>query len=293
MRIGTIGSLGGSLALAFVAGVALAGCDQVDPNGPVPAVEKLYTPYLTKGADTSAAFDHAPMTPELHAIVDKSRTYGSLLNEPVLDFDPIVFAQDMEIKNVRVTQVGPTKDDGSVALAKFDNFGKATTLTYEMKRQGGAWLIDNIKGPEGDLRGIINAALKPAGDPEAMIAPVKDIYTHYGPKTSTTNPVAPLVGWAKLAPSFQTVMQARTDAIKSTDADPLGFDPVVDGTAWDISNLTFEAASSAVIVRFKNGPSDKVIVYDVSPQEGGWLVDDIRAPDKWDVRFKLEEAGIK
>ncbi len=278
--------------LALAASLALAACDQVDPNGPVPAVEKLYEPYL-KGGNTAAALDNAPMTAELHAIVDKAGVYGNLLNEPVLDFDPIVFAQDMKITNVRVTQAGPTKDSGTVAKASFDNFGKATTLTYDMKRQGGAWLIDNIKGPDGDLRGIIAAGLKPAGDPEAMIAPVKEIYERYGPKSSPTNPVAPFVGWAKLAPDFQTLMQARADAIKATDSDPLGFDPVVDGTAWDISNLTFEAASSAVIVRFKNGPADKIIVYDISQQDGAWAIDDIRSPGVWDVRFKLDEAGIK
>lgn len=277
---------------AFAAGLALAACDQVDPNGPVPAVEKLYEPYL-KGGDTAAALDNAPMTMELHALIDKAKLYGGLLNEPVLDFDPIIFAQEAEIKNVRVTQIGPTKDEGSVARASFDNLGKPITLTFDMKRQGGAWLIDNIKDSKDNLRTIIETNLKPAGEPDTMIAPVKAIYERYGPKSSPTKPVEPLVGWAALAPNFQKLMQAREDVARSTDMDPLGFDPVVDGTAWDISNITFEAASSAVIVRFKNGPSDKVIVYDVSEQDGAWKIDDIRAPDRWDVQFKLEDAGIK
>ncbi|HWA21843.1 MAG TPA: DUF3828 domain-containing protein [Caulobacterales bacterium] len=279
-------------ALAFIAGLALAACDQTDPNGPAPAVEKLFEPYL-KGGNTAAALDNAPMTMDLHAVIDKAGIYGNLLNEPVLDFDPIIFAQEAQIKNVRVTQVGPTKDAGSIARASFENAGKPVTLTYEMKRQGGAWLIDNIKGPDGDLRGIIAEGLKPAGEPEAMIAPVKTIYERYGQKSSPAHSVAPLADWAALAPSFQMLMQARADAIKATDMDPLGFDPIVDGTAWDISNLTLEAASSAVIARFKNGPADKVIVYDVSPQDGAWAIDDIRAPGVWDVRFKLEDAGIK
>jgi hypothetical protein len=170
--------------LALAAGLALAGCDKVDPNGPVPVVEKLYEPYL-KAGDTAAALDTAPMTTDLHAVVDKAGEYGKLLDEPVLDFDPIVFAQEAEIKNLRVTQVGATKDEAAIARASFDNVGKPATVTFDMKRQGGAWLIDNIKGEGGDLRGIIAMAIKPAGEPDAMIAPVKAIYERYGPKSST------------------------------------------------------------------------------------------------------------
>ena len=50
MRTGTIKRA----ALAVIAGLALAACDQTDPNGPAPAVEKLFEPYL-KGGNTAAA----------------------------------------------------------------------------------------------------------------------------------------------------------------------------------------------------------------------------------------------
>lgn len=279
-------------ALAIAAGLALTGCEQPDPNGPSPTVQQLYAPYLA-GGNTADALTNAPLSPGLRAEVDKAILYGNLLNEPVLDFDPIIFAQDGAITNVRIEQVGGTKDERAVARARFDNTGRPVVVTYELSRKDDVWQIDNIRGADGDLRGIIAAALRPAGEPEAMMAPVKAIYERYGARPSPADPVEPLVGWATFSPNFQKLMEARDAAIRATDIDPLGFDPVIDGTAWEISGLTYEAASSAVIVRFKNGQTNKTIVYDVSDQNGVWTIDDIRAPGVWDVRFKLEEAGIK
>lgn len=277
--------------LALGVSAALVACEKPDPNGPAPTVERLYAPYLN-GGDTAAVLENAPMTMDLHAVIDKAVLYGNLLNEPVLDFDPIIFAQDGEIKNVRVVEEAPRKE-AVVARAQFDNLGKPVTVLYDMKREGGAWLIDNIRGPDGDLRGIVAAAMKPAGDPAAMIEPVKAIYDRYGVKSVPARPVPAIVGWAALAPDFARIMQKRADTIKATDMDPLGFDPVVDGAAWDVSNLTFEAASSAVIARFTNGAAEKIIVYDLAEENGAWKIHDIRSPGVWDVRFKLEEAGIK
>jgi hypothetical protein len=277
------------LALAL----SLGACDQADPNGPAPVVEKLYAPYLAKGGDTASALTTAPLTPSLKALIDKAGVYGNLLNEPVLDFDPITFSQDMQITNVQAGQQGPASGDKAVARATFDNFGKHQEVLYDMRREGGAWQIDNIRSGKDDLRAIIETNLKPAGDPAAMIAPVKAIYDKYAAPSVKGKAAPPLQSYAAVSTTLRPLLDQRDAEAARTDRDPLGFDPVVDGTAWEISNVAFEAASSAVIARFTNAGTPKTIVYDVSQENGAWVVDDIRSPGVWDARMKLNDAGIK
>jgi hypothetical protein len=271
--------------------VSLGACEQADPNGPVATVQKLYTPYTAPGGETAAALTNAPMTESLRAVVDKGITYGNLLDEPVLDFDPIINAQEGKVSQVQITRQSQ-HGDTALVMASFLNFDRKDQVAYELKRIEGVWKIENIRPGVDDLRKIIETNLKPAGDPAAMTAPAKAIYDAYGlaPKTE---PVAPLQKWAPVSAAFAPLLQRRQDKISAGEADPLGFDPVIDGTDWQISDLKLEAASSAVIARFTNGPAAKVIVYDLIEEGGGWKVDNIRAPGVWNVRMKLLDAGIQ
>src|SRR5690242_18054554 len=107
-----------ALALGVAMSATLAACEKPDPNGPAPVVEKLYVPYVTKGGNTAASFDTAPLTEDLKAIVDKAYAYSKLLDEPVIDFDPIIFSQEGDVKNVQVTQDGKIAGDKGVARAR-------------------------------------------------------------------------------------------------------------------------------------------------------------------------------
>jgi hypothetical protein len=277
---------------ALCAGLLLAACNQPDPNGPAAAVEKLYAPYLAKDGQSAAGLDAAPLTADLKAVIDKAGTYGNLLDEPVLDFDPITNAQENVISNVKVSKQSGG-GDAAIVIAHFQNGDRPDTVAYDMKRVEHAWQIDNIRPGAENLRTLIAENLAPAGDPAQMIAPVQTIYDAYGAAPSNLAPVAPLAKWAPLTSAFATLMQRRQDKIAGGDADPLGFDPIVDGTDWKISDLNLEAASSAVIARFTNGPAAKVIVYTVIQENGAWKIDNIRAPGVWDVRMKLLDAGIQ
>ena len=125
-----------------------------------------------------------------------------------------------------------------------------------------------------------------------MIAPVKGVYDTYA-EPSQGAPAEPLAGYAAVSATFRPLLEKRQSLIRSGEADPLGFDPVVDATAWQLADVKFEAASSAVIARFTNGGAPKAIVYDLIEENGAWAIDDIRAPGVWDVRMKLNDAGIK
>ena len=274
---------------AFGLALGLGACERTDPNGPAALVEQLYQPYLTQG-DTAQALDNAPLSASLRALVDKAVAYGNLLNEPVLDFDPIIFAQEGEISDVRAQMRG--SGDGAVVQASFKSFGEPQIVLYDMKRENDAWVIDNIRSGEDGLRAIIEDGLKPTGDPAAMIAPVKGVYDTYA-EPSQGAPAEPLAGYAAVSATFRPLLEKRQSLIRSGEADPLGFDPVVDATAWQLADVKFEAASSAVIARFTNGGAPKAIVYDLIEENGAWAIDDIRAPGVWDVRMKLNDAGIK
>lgn len=276
---------------ALCAASALAACDRPDPNGPAAAVEKLYAPYLAKDG-TAAGLDVAPLTADLKAVIDKAALYGNLLDEPILDFDPITNAQENIISNVKVARQSEN-GDAAIVVANFQNGDRADAVTYDLKRVEHSWQIDNIRPGAEDLRKLIAENIAPQGDATAMSAPVKAVYDKYGFAPSNLEPMAPLTKWAPLTDAFAALLQRRQDKIASNEPDPLGFDPVIDGADWKISDLTLEAASSAVIARFNNGASAKVIVYTVIQENGVWKIDNIRAPGVWDVRMKLLDAGIQ
>jgi hypothetical protein len=283
------------LALGLALSASLAACDKpADPNGPAPVVEKLYAPYTGPNGNTASALANAPLSADLKALIDKADAYSKLLDEPVIDFDPIIFAQDGKITNVRVVQqnLATANKDKGEARAHFSNSGENKEVAYDMSRVNGVWQIDNIRQGDEDLRGIIAAALKPAGDPNAMIAPVKAIYDTYAEPSKPAEVAEPLTSYAVLAASLRPLLEQR-EAETKRDRDPLGFDPIVGANAWKLSNVTFEAVSGSVIARFVNGTGEKTIVFDMVEENGAWAVENIRDPGVWDLRLNLNNAGIK
>jgi hypothetical protein len=283
----------GNLAFGLTLGAFLTACEQpADPNGPAPVVEKLYAPYTDPDGNTASALANAPLSADLKALIDRADAYSKLLDEPVIDFDPIIFAQDGEIKNVHVTQEGKVTGERGVAKARFNNSGANREIIYDMSRMNGAWQIDNIRQGEEDLRGIIADALKPIGDANAMIAPVKAIYDTYAEPSKSGQVAEPLVSYAVLAASLRPLLEQRETEAKR-ERDPLGFDPVVGANAWKLSEVKLEAVGAHVIARFTNGGSEKTLVYDMAEENGAWAIDNIRDPGVWDLRLNLNNAGIK
>ncbi|MGE3301891.1 MAG: DUF3828 domain-containing protein [Hyphomonadaceae bacterium] len=268
-----------------------AGCEAPDPNGPAATVEKAYAGYL-QAPWTGDFMRAAPYTAAFTAAVDRAGEYGRLLDEPVLDYDPIANAQDGDITKLKVERV---RASASAALvrARFDNSGRPMEVLYDMKREGDGWRIDNIRSKESNLRGSIEDNIKPAGDPAAMRAPVQAVYDAYGAQSDPAKPVEPLHRWAALTTAFRSIMEMRAAQAKRADHDALGFDLVMDGAEWRISDLALEPASSAVIARFKNAGAPHVIVYDLAQEDGAWKIDNIRSPGKWDARTKLAEGGAE
>jgi hypothetical protein len=270
------------------AALALAACAH-RPSGPEAVVQSLYAPYLSHAAENGESqWDSAPVyTRAFKAEIERGIAYGNLLNEPVIDYDPVANAQEYSVSNLRLRSAA--NGAGARVVAHFDNLGEANEVEYDLVQENGAWKIDNIGSGTDNLRAAIETALKPAGDADEMQGPIRAIYETYAPPHNGA--ATPLYRWAPLSRAFAPLM-AQAAAKKA-----LPFDPVTDGADLEAATIKLEAAGAAVIVRLDQAGAGRVIVYDLVQDQGDWRVDDIRGPlakpQPWDVRAILDEAGIR
>lgn len=278
--------LKGLVAIAAMA--LLAACGGPD-NGPAAFVRGVYAPYIA-GEDGDLGLRKSEnLSADFKALIDKADAYGKLLDEPVIDYDPIANGQDWEIKSVDIVVTSPPKDGAARVEARFDSFGATKTVIFDLRTEDGAWKIDNIRNSEANFRETIARNLKPAGDPAAMEAPVRAIYARYA---STQKP-EPLYRWAAFSSGLRPLMEMQSAVGRRADTPVLDFDPVVDAQDFELGPVAYEAASSAVIARFQNLGQPKIVVYDLVQEDGAWKIANIRAPGSWDLVEKLSAAGVK
>ena len=157
--------------LGFVA-IALAACSppqqqkapespaapavEAPANAPDPAlvVRPIYDRYLTEGAEFPEFRDQAPWSGELWSELEAMMQRSNQRNEPILDFDPIIGAQDYRITDLHVTTDGVVAGSHAVVRASFKNIGEQTDILYDMVWDGHGWRVDNIRGRDWDLRRI-------------------------------------------------------------------------------------------------------------------------------------------
>jgi hypothetical protein len=269
--------------LALISCAAFGACAPA-AGGPETVVKALYAPYLSHAAEQGGFdWDKAPVySKAFKTEIERGLEYGRLLNEPVIDFDPIADAQDFSLANLNVKVDRPAQIGKAHVTAQFDNLGKTSAVGFDMAKERGVWKIEAIHDGDEDLRAIIEEALKPAGDPAAMKAPVAAIYQRYEASGAGD---APLESWAPLSSDLKAVLN------KPAKGGGLGFDPITDGQGGAPGEVSLEVAGSAVIARFSSGGARRVVVYDVVSESGGWRIDDIRGPDSkpqpWDVSAQL------
>ena len=90
------------------------------------------------------------MRNELLAMMSRSEAR----NEPILDFDPFVGAQDWELQNVNVTTDAVSQNSHAVVRAAVTNAGFTEDIVYDLVWQNEGWRVDNIRGRDWDLRQI-------------------------------------------------------------------------------------------------------------------------------------------
>jgi len=264
--------------------LGLLGCAKAVPP-PEKTIEMLYAPYLSHAAEKGeSTWEKAPVySKKFKAALDRGFEYSDLLNEPVIDYDPIASAQDYSLHNLKIEVDRQPSAGIAHVIAQFENYDHQTKVGYDMVLEDGAWKIDGIRSGDQELLKSIDDALRPLGNPQAMKAPIEKIYAKYAEPTEP----APLYRWAPLSGDLRDKLAKAEEKSVS-----LGIDPVRGGAVGKISDVQLEAVSGGVIARFKVNGQPRVAVYDVVGTQGTWRVDDIHIPGNpaWDLVQKLEDA---
>jgi hypothetical protein len=153
----------------LTAGVAmLAACsrqapseapDTAGPAAPDPAgvIRPLYDRYMTPNAEFPDFQHQAPWSTDLWAQLSDMSARSEALNEPILDFDPLISAQDYQLSNLNVVTEAVSENSHAVVRASFDNIGSHQEVVYVLVWEGGGWRVNNIRSEGWDLRQIAAA----------------------------------------------------------------------------------------------------------------------------------------
>jgi hypothetical protein len=153
-----------TLVMGAFAAVALAACtrsaqesaDAPAAAAPDPAdtIRPLYDPYLTEGA-TFPDFQHqAPWSASLWAQLQAMTARSEAAGEPILDFDPLIDAQDYQLSNLNVVTEAVVENSHATVRASFTNAGAPAEVLYDLVWEEGGWRVDNIRTSRWDLRAI-------------------------------------------------------------------------------------------------------------------------------------------
>ena len=121
---------------------------------PAMVVRQLYDPYLTPNATFPAFRDQAPWSAGLWAQLEAMMARSQAHNEPILDFDPVIGAQDHQLANLNVATEAISENSHAVVRASFTNLGRGEEIVYDLIWEGDRWKVDNIRGRDWDLRQI-------------------------------------------------------------------------------------------------------------------------------------------
>ncbi|WP_395645128.1 DUF3828 domain-containing protein [Terricaulis sp.] len=131
-----------------------AGSAAGDAGDPAAIIRPLYAPYMTPGS-TFPDFTSNPIwSDDLRAQLTAMTQRSEALNEPILDFDPIIGAQDYQLSNLNVANEAVVEHSSAVVRAGFTNLNQHTEIVYDLVWQHDAWKVDNIRGDGWDLRQI-------------------------------------------------------------------------------------------------------------------------------------------
>lgn len=152
------------LLLGAAALAALAACSreaakapQTPAPDPAAAIRPLYDRYMTDGAQFPDFRNQAPWSADLWRQLEAMTQRSEALNEPILDFDPLIDAQDYQLSDLNVRTESVVENSHATVRAAFTNIGRPTEMVYDLVWEDGAWRVDNIRTATWDLRQIAAA----------------------------------------------------------------------------------------------------------------------------------------
>lgn len=156
-----------AILLGAAAAAVLAACSRQDEKAPetqtpaaldpAEAIRPLYERYMTEGAQFPDFRNQAPWSADLWRQLEAMTQRSEALNEPILDFDPLIDAQDYQLSNLNVTTDGMVENSHATVRASFSNMGRPTEIVYDLIWENGGWRVDNIRTSTWNLRQIASA----------------------------------------------------------------------------------------------------------------------------------------
>lgn len=157
-----------TIAFALLLGASAAAADipPSEPSGVAPDIFVLSI-YQTKLESEAVSDEMGRATTDSlilnHFDADLLALYKSTfyVDEPIIDGDVFMMAQDWDTKEVETKTIIQSKDAATVE-AKFLIAGEPRTVTYTLKALKDGWEIDDIASPEGHLREWIREGMSAA-----------------------------------------------------------------------------------------------------------------------------------
>jgi hypothetical protein len=156
--------------LLTLSAAALASCSREQTRGETPqddtaravtdpaaVVRPLYDRYLTPDAQFPSLEEQAPWSNSMRALLIAMQARSEQTGEPILDFDPLINAQDHQLSNLNVVTEALSEASHAVVRASFDNAGARAEVVYDLIWEDDRWKIDNVRGDAWDLRQIAAA----------------------------------------------------------------------------------------------------------------------------------------
>jgi hypothetical protein len=157
LRRNLIAALAVALAAACSPQEKAAEAEAVPGPDPASVIRPLYDRYLTPDAEFPEFRDQAPWSVSLWALLEAMTARSEAINEPILDFDPLIDAQDYQLTNINVVTEALAEGSHATVRASFANAGRPTEVVYDMIWENGGWRVDNIRASGWDLRQIASA----------------------------------------------------------------------------------------------------------------------------------------
>jgi type IV pilus biogenesis protein CpaD/CtpE len=151
--------------IVLIAALALAAAcsppqqpKQEDAPIPDPAevIRPLYERYMTDPAATTfpTLEEQAPWSASMRQALVDMMARSQAANEPILDADPFVLAQDWQISAVAVSTDAVSASSHAVVRARFVNIDQPREVLFDMVWEGDGWRVDNIRSEGFDLREV-------------------------------------------------------------------------------------------------------------------------------------------
>lgn len=146
----------------MLAGLSGALADEPRRPGPVDALRVIYDGYRsnpTTGPEISGVY-----SARLQALIDADEAATPDGEVGAIDWDVFIGGNAWEISRVRLDIVAQSSER-AVVRARFTNFRQPKDIAFDMVRENGQWLIDDIRttnsqGPWSMVKTLTDAAVR-------------------------------------------------------------------------------------------------------------------------------------